>query len=172
MKVIRAVTIVILAAIVAVLMEAGASAQQPTPAAPSNPSWCPGVPESPPPPYFENNPGDWAKYYKACSVDRSTISSGDLHDYDKMCGRLCMRARSLWGSSRNPPTENPYPLSTDKLQGPFPLPGGGSGYVLPGSSFAPSPAASATPSANRHSSRVGFGHGKSIDPNSRRAAMG
>ena len=68
------------------------------------------------------------------------------------CYHACGSAVGLWGTSKNPPTKSPYPMSTDKLQGPFQLPGGGTGYVLPLPSFAVSPAAGSTPTPSQGSS--------------------
>jgi hypothetical protein len=134
MSLAKSISNVTLVAIFAVLMAADSRAQQPTAApapAPRNPNWCPGVPESPPPPNWENVPGGWAQAYKACSADRSMFSPGQRHNMDVECRHACMGAKGSWGTSKNPPSTDTLPLSTGKPQGPFPLPGGGNGYILP-----------------------------------------
>src|ERR1700691_5073738 len=151
MKFVKAIAIVV---VVATLVGANASAQQPTAApapAPSTSNWCPGVPESPPPPHWENIPGGWAQTYKACSADRSMFSPGQRHNMDVECRHACMGAKGSWGTSKNPPSTDTLPLSTGKPQGPFPLPGGGSGYVLPLPSSPPIPTTSEAPSASQDS---------------------
>jgi hypothetical protein len=148
MKLVKLTAIAFSSAMVAALIVLSASAQQPSPAAPSNPNWCPGVPASPAPPHFENFPGEWAQMSKACSADRSMLSPGEARERLIGCLHICGYARGLWGSSKNSPQGVPsWPLSTNKPQGPFPLQGGGLGYVLPLPSFALSPTASATPTA-------------------------
>ncbi len=76
----------------------------------------------------------------------SALSPGQRHNWDVECRHACMGARGSWGTSKNPPTKNPYPLSTDKPQGPIALPGGGTGYIVPLPSFVLSPTATPTPS--------------------------
>jgi hypothetical protein len=154
MRVVKATAIAFFLAMGAALVVLSASAQQPSPAAASNPNWCPGVPLSPPPPHFENFPGDWASANKQCSTDRSKLSPREHHEVDVECRQVCGSARGSWATSKNPPSTTHY-LSTDKPQGPFPLPGGGAGYVLPLPSFALSPTAGATPSAPQSGS-AGF----------------
>ena len=121
--------LVMLVAVGAALMGANASAQQPMAAstpAPRNPNWCPGVPASPPPPHYqaENRPNAWADIRKRCT---------NAVDTDWMCMNVCGSARELWQRARAGTLDQPltYPLSTDKLQGPFPLKGGAKGWVLP-----------------------------------------
>ena len=193
-------TIVILVAIVAALMEANASAQQPTavPAPPPrNPNWCPDVPASTPP-LNKISLYVWASTRQRC-MNEATAGT------DETCLDLCGGARELWvrasdaeqasipekppqhwtadgrtqsqwtaqrdhcmalfsevasagGSKPLPPfspsdwekchviSEPPnqsltYPVSTDKLQGPFPLQGGAKGWVLPVPSGLATPAA-------------------------------
>jgi hypothetical protein len=123
MRVVKATAIAFFLAMGAALVVLSASAQQPSPAAASNPSWCPGVPLSPPPPHFENFPGDWASANKQCSTDRSKLSPREHHEVDVECRQVCGSARGSWGSSKNPPTGGPsWPLSTDKPQGPLSAP--------------------------------------------------
>ena len=113
----------IVVAIAGPLMASSADAQQPTPAAPVNPNWCSEVPASPAPPEFERRFGSWDAIRKSCSSGLEDI---------RTCSDLCLGAQELWamkksgnlGKSRVTP-------STDKLQGPFPLPGGGNEYILP-----------------------------------------
>ncbi len=94
-----------------------------TPAVTAGPSWCTDAPASPPPPGFERRPGDWANVRKMCGA----------HMYDRGCMRLCAFAEELWRRKRagqlNQPNTAPSP--SDQPQGPFPLPGGASGYILP-----------------------------------------
>ena len=119
----------------------------PTPAPmPTNPNWCPGVPESPPPPHFENFAGQWAAIYKDCS------RLGLPHSHWIGCLHMCGAARGSWATSHNPPPESPFPQSTSVPQGPIPLPGGGEGYVLPLLPPPGKPGATATPSAPQGSS--------------------
>ena len=132
--------VVIVVAIVAVLMEANAGAQQPTAAptlAPRNPNWCPDVPASPPPPHYqaENRPNAWADTRKRCI--------NEANEADVVCFEECEGARELWQRAKAGTLNQPltYPLSTDKLQGPFPLQGGANGWVLPVPSGLATPAA-------------------------------
>ncbi len=116
----------------------------PTPApAPTNPNWCPGVPESPPPPGWSAS--DWAGFYKSCSstgLPRSALIG---------CSHVCNGARAAWATSHNAPPANRY-LSTSRPQGPIPLPGGGEGYILPLLPPPGPPGASPMPSAPQGSS--------------------
>jgi len=155
MRVVKATANVYFLAMGAALIVLNANAQSPAPASPSDTNWCPGVPATPPPPHWENLPGAWTHTYKACSADRSTLSPRDRHNRDVQCRNACMGARGSWSTSKNPPSKNPYPLSTDKLQGPFPLPGGGSGYVLPVPSSVLSPTIPAQPPAPAGSNFLG-----------------
>jgi hypothetical protein len=84
------------------------------------------VPASPPPPQFK--PGLWARYRQRC-MNPTGIGN------DVTCKNACQGAMEMWwrvqqhGDAHH---QSPaYPASTDKLQGPFPLKGGGQGWVLP-----------------------------------------
>ena len=93
------------------------------PAAPtSSPQWCTDAPASPPPPGFEHRPGDWVNVRKMCVA----------HD-DRGCMWLCELALELWSMKKagRLNQSNNFPPATDKTQGPFPLPGGAKGYILP-----------------------------------------
>jgi hypothetical protein len=105
MNVVRTIAIVIVVALGVPLMEAVAKAQHPATAIPSNPNWCPGVPDRPPPPHFDTRPGAWDGFYQACSADRSTLSPGKFHKMDVACQNACGKAQLLWGYSLAP--ENP-----------------------------------------------------------------
>lgn len=100
--------------------------QTSTSGSPANPSWCADVPASPPPPNFELKPGNWAATRKMCT----NAKAGEMG-----CGYICGNARERWHlwklqqSGQLKP--NAFPPPTDKPQGPFPLPGGGSGFILP-----------------------------------------
>ena len=52
---------------------------------------------------------------------------------DRRCMYICEFTGELWSMKKasrlNCP--NTFPLATDKPQGPFPLPGGAEGYILP-----------------------------------------
>jgi hypothetical protein len=124
MKVAKAMAIVIVVAIGAALVAASANAQQPTPAAPLNPNWCSDVPASPPPPYFEHSPGAWAAARKMCM---------NVEKNDMGCIYICGNAEDRWRLQKSGRLDQPntFPTPTDELQGPFPLPGGASGYIQP-----------------------------------------
>jgi hypothetical protein len=94
------------------------------PVMPANPNWCPEVPASPDPPHFDGRFGTWAEARKKC-----TGATNDIWT----CGDLCAAARDLWNMKKAGVFDRPetFPPSTDKLQGPFPLPGGANGYILP-----------------------------------------
>jgi hypothetical protein len=130
MNFVKAAAIAIFIAIGSALMVANAEAQLPpaatpqaTPAALLNPNWCSDVPASPPPPNFDYRPGEWAYVRKMCMAKMSDLS----------CTGFCRNAEDRWRQQKagllNQP--NALPSPTDKLQGPFPLPGGASGYILP-----------------------------------------
>lgn len=108
--------------------------QTSTSGSPANPSWCADVPASPPPPNFELKPGNWAATRKMCM----NAKAGEMG-----CGYICGNARERWHlwklqqSGQLKP--NAFPPPTDKPQGPFPVPGGGSGFILP---MQPAPAPS------------------------------
>ncbi len=117
------------------LADAAESRTPPTPApknltttsgSPANPNGCPDVPASPAPPNFEIRPGDWAEFRKMCM---------NAKDGGMGCGYICSGARERWHlwelqqSGQLKP--NTFPSPTDKPQGPFPLPGGAKGYILP-----------------------------------------
>ena len=109
--------------------------------APANPNWCSDLPASPPPPNFEIRPGDWNAIRKMCSSAGAGLG----------CGNLCSGARERWHlwklqqSGQLKP--NSFPSPTDKPQGPFPFPGGGSGFILPAQPAPVVPAPSASPIA-------------------------
>jgi hypothetical protein len=92
------------------------------PAVPSSPQWCTDAPASPPPPGLEHHPGDWANLRKKCAA----------HD-DRGCMYICSFAVELWSMKRSGRLNQPntFRPATDKFQGPFPLPGGAKGYILP-----------------------------------------
>ena len=100
------------------------------PVMPANPNWCPEVPASPDPPHFDGHYGTWAEARKKC-----TGATNDIWT----CGDLCMAARDLWNMKKKGLLDKPdtFPSSTDKQQGPFPLPGGANGYILPAFPTAP-----------------------------------
>jgi hypothetical protein len=97
-------------------------AATPTPA-PQNPNWCSDVPASPPPPNLEHHPGDWAVLRKRCMNNSS----------DLLCAPLCQDAKDRWKQQKEGLLNQPstFTTPTDQPQGPFPLSGGGSGYILP-----------------------------------------
>ena len=92
--------------------------------APGNPNWCSDVPASPPPPNFDyGRPGNWAAFRKMCMSAGAGMG----------CGYICGFAKDLWRLQKSGRLNQPntFPSPTDKPQGPFPLPGGGSGFILP-----------------------------------------
>jgi hypothetical protein len=97
------------------------SAQPPTPA---DPNWCSEVPASPAPPHFDGHYGTWAAARKQC-----TSTSRDIY----FCGDLCMAAKDLWNMEKVGVFDraDSFPSATAKQQGPFALPGGANGYILP-----------------------------------------
>ena len=103
---------------------------------PANPNWCSDVPASPAPPHYENNPGDWAHTRSQC-MKESGFDIGCIDD--------CLAARERWAAAKagTPKAQETPKDSTTVPQGPFPLPGGGSGYIapLPPSSEESTPAA-------------------------------
>jgi hypothetical protein len=121
MKIVKAIVMVVAVGGLSVTADARAHAAGPTGSV--SPSWCQGVPASPPPPGFERHPGDWASVREMCGA----------HMYDRGCRSLCMLAEELWSRKKagrlNQPNTAPSPSS--QPQGPFPLPGGASGYILP-----------------------------------------
>jgi hypothetical protein len=138
---------VVLMSLVALGLPSAVRAQTPAPSAtpvPANPNWCPGVPESPPPPGYTSR--EWAGVSAWCSADRSALSLPQWRNRMIMCGRLCGGARGAWGSLKNPPPKQKY-LSTNKPQGPIPLPGSGEGYILPLAPTPATPGATSTPGA-------------------------
>ena len=99
--------------------------QTATSASPTNPNWCADVPASPPPPKFDaGHPGNWAATRKMCM----NAKRGEMG-----CGDICRFAEDLWRMQKSGRLNQPdtFPSPTDKPQGPFPLPGGGSGFILP-----------------------------------------
>jgi len=124
-NVVKAIAIAVVVALGAALTGATADAQQPTAAAPHYPNWCSGVPASPPPPKFDTgHPGHWAAVRKMC-MNAKTPEMG--------CGDICRYAKDLWRMQKSGRLNQPdtFPSPTDEPQGPFPLPGGGSGFILP-----------------------------------------
>jgi hypothetical protein len=101
-----------------------AATPQATPAALLNPNWCSGVPVSPPPPNFELRPGNWAAARQMCMNVGKT---------DMGCIYICGYAEDLWRMQKSGRLNQPdsFPSPTDQPQGPFPLPGGSRGYILP-----------------------------------------
>jgi hypothetical protein len=91
---------------------------------PPNPKWCSDVPASPAPPKFNQYYGNWAVTRKRCT---------SAHRDVRFCGELCQAAQNLWNLKKEGLIDklDTFPSSTDKLQGPFPLPGSGNGYILP-----------------------------------------
>jgi hypothetical protein len=86
-------------------------AQQPTPAALVNPNWCPQVPASPAPPYFDGHYGTWAEARKIC-----TGPTNDTHT----CGRLCVAAQDLWNMQKSglfKRTDTQTPAMSDQAKG-------------------------------------------------------
>ena len=96
----------------------------------ANPNWCSEVPVSPAPPHFDGHYGTWAAARKRC-----TSAGRDIY----FCGDLCMAAQDLWNMEKKGLLDKPdtFPPSTDMQQGPFPLPGGANGYILPAFFTAP-----------------------------------
>ena len=95
----RATVIAILLSLGVALVMASASAQQPssatpqpTPAALLNPNWCSDVPASPPPPYFEHHPGEWAEARQLCM----SASKGD-----RGCAYACENAEERWSLQKS-----------------------------------------------------------------------
>lgn len=134
--------IAVLSGIAIALTSVQGLAQQPTATptpAPRNPDWCSDVPASPPPPHYEaeNRPGAWADIRRRCINEVGV---------DSTCMYACQGARELWQRAKDGGLNHPltFPLSTDKLQGPFLQPDGGRIYIVP---VPPTPASSATPTA-------------------------
>ncbi len=90
----------------------------------ATPNWCSDVPASPPPPTFEHHPGEWAEARQLCMSARKG---------DRRCRYICADAQDRWRLQKSGRLNEPntFPTPTDQPQGPFPLPGGGSGYILP-----------------------------------------
>lgn len=95
---------------------------------PVNPNWCGDVPASPPPPKFSAE--DWAAERQRCMNEANVVS-------DTTCVYICQGAREMWARAKagtlNLPQDRPD--STTVPQGPFPLPGDGSGYIAPASIY-------------------------------------
>lgn len=125
MQLVKVLAIVIVVGGGGMLMAARANAHaaQSTTQVRPNPKWCSDVPASPAPPNFNRYYGNWAVARKRCTSAHA--------DFD--CIDSCIAARDLWNRKRLGILDKPdtFPSSTDKLQGPFPLPGGGNGYILP-----------------------------------------
>jgi hypothetical protein len=120
---------------------------------PANPNWCSDVPASPPPPNFETgHPGKWAAFREMCM----NAKGGNMG-----CGHICGYAEDLWRLQKSGRLNQPntFPSPTDQPQGPFPLPGGGSGFILPKqpapSVPAPSPDASESVDLSRRERESG-----------------
>jgi hypothetical protein len=129
MNFVRASAIVVFIAIGSALIVVNAEAQLPpaaqaTPAALLNPNWCSDVPASPAPPYFEHHPGEWTEARRMCTSARKA---------DLGCAYICGDARDRWNLKKSGRLNKPdsFPSPTDNPQGPFPLSGGASGYILP-----------------------------------------
>ncbi len=120
-----------------------------SPLPPLNPNWCPGVPASPAPPHYENHPGDWAAESQLCM---------NTAGFDATCMYLCEGAQERWARARAGTLnqKSDFPESTTQPQGPFPVPGGGYGYILPVPS---TPYAAPTPAAMRR-----WRHFAAMDP--------
>lgn len=116
-------TVASVLAAVGSLIAASAYAQQSTSAATSNPKWCSEVPVSPAPPMFEPRYGNWAATRKRCLKTKNGF----------LCGERCLAAKELWNLKKAGLLDKPntFPTPSDKLQGPFPLPDGGSWYIMP-----------------------------------------
>ena len=142
MKGLKSKAIVIFVVMVPALIAMNANAQQPTAAptpAPRNPNWCADVPASTPP-LNKISPQEWADIRKRCK---------NAVDTDWMCMNDCGAARELWQRAKEGTPKEPFtlPPATNKLQGPFLLPGGAKGWVLPVPPGLPIPAVTATPTS-------------------------
>lgn len=91
---------------------------------PANPNWCGDVPASPPPPKFSAK--DWAAERQRCVNEANVVT-------DTTCVYICQGAREMWARAKAGTLSLPQdrPDSTTVPQGPFPLPGGGRGYIAP-----------------------------------------
>ena len=130
--------VVAVAIMVTALSAANAAAQQPTPSSPVNPSWCSSAPASPPPPQFEQHPGDWTAVRQMCM---------NLPNANKGCSYICQTAKDLWNLQK---------LGRLKHSGSFPspLPSGASRYVVPAH---PAPTSSPTDALTSQSSLLSPG---------------
>jgi hypothetical protein len=148
------------AAMVLAFAFTNAHAQQPTPTAQPTPAarWCPEIPESPPPPGWIAR--QWASQYKFCS---SLTPPANLNDrrvaqkYDQQrryCAQVCSGAMIGWRSPENPPPKKVW-KSTNKLQGPFHLGHGTTGYILPVPTSTATPDTSSAPESLQGSSDPG-----------------
>jgi hypothetical protein len=54
--------------------------------------WCPEVPVSPTPPYYERSFGNWAANRKRCS----NVDFKKDREKARMCGELCEAAQDAW----------------------------------------------------------------------------
>lgn len=108
---------------------------------PLNPNWCSSVPVAFTPLQGVNHPGDWERIRQGC-MNTAPI--------DEVCRDECEALEDLWQRKKSGyvPGKPTLPLSTNVPQGPFPLPGGGNGYIVP---LPPTPAAAATPAAPQSS---------------------
>ncbi len=142
----RVLTLVIgaLAVTLGLCATAGAQTAAPTPApAPTNPNWCPGVPGGTAPPYGKFTTGEWASIEHRCSNQ----------GYNHTCMDMCGAARELWQRWDAGEREKPLtlPQATNRTQGPFLLPGGAKGYILPLASPPGTSGATPAPTAPRGS---------------------
>lgn len=104
-------------------------------------SWCPDSPGFPPVRATPTPPGftdwKWAEYVKRCADPGAPPTPPN--DWDAVmaekhaCAYACVLARARLQAQQHPspPLSSPLPPSGPQQQGPFPLPGGGKGYVLP-----------------------------------------
>ncbi len=136
MDIAKRVRMAAVAVIVTALFAASASAQQPTPSSPLNPNWCSSAPASPPPPQFEQRPGDWAEARQMCM---------NLPNADKGCGYICQTAKDLWNLQK---------LGRLNQRSPSPLPSGASQHVVPAH---PAPTSSPAEAATSQSSLLSPG---------------
>jgi hypothetical protein len=114
------------------IMSGTVTAQPSSAPSPTNSQWCSDIPASPAPPKFDN----WSRV-------RADCIKGGGRAVD--CADACVAARELWKAQREGRLSQAPPMtSREQPQGPFPMPGGGSGYILP---LPPTPNSVATPSA-------------------------
>jgi hypothetical protein len=99
-----------------------------------NPNWCPGVSESPTPPGFPEK--QWAREWRLCMNLPYPAT-------EFICRQDCRGAVEMWSRSRQPGygqnQSTQYPVSTDKVQGPFRPKGGGWLIIGPRAQVAQTP---------------------------------